>query len=129
MSDILWPLWLDSLWHFVISSASLGTLVGAAATLVAVFLPKPFDRITDLRKWAIVVACIAFSFTAIAGKFFHDGLTVKQAQWDAALDREASKGEKARDDAARTVGPLSADRGVLRGDPFNRNSGTEPECN
>lgn len=129
MPGWLIPLWLNSLWHFVISSASLGTLVGIAAVLVAVFLPKPFDWITDLRKWAIVVAAIAFSFTAVAGKFYNDGLHVKQAQWDAALDREAGKGEKARDDAARTVGPLPSERGVLRGDPFNRNSGTEPECN
>lgn len=95
--------WLNSLWNFIWSSASLGTIIGSCAAAVAIFLPKPFDFITDLRKWAIVVAVIAFSFTAVAGKFYNDGLRVKQAQWDAALAKQIGIGAKARSDAERTV--------------------------
>jgi hypothetical protein len=114
---------LSSLWHFILSSASLATLIGCAAVAVAVLEPKFLDAITDLRKWAIVVAVLAFSYTSIAGKFYNDGLSVKQQQWDDALARETGNGEKAHDDAERVVGPVSPDRSVLRGDPFNRNRG------
>jgi hypothetical protein len=112
---------LQSLWAFVWSSASISVLVGSAAVFVAIALPKWLYFITDLRKWAIVVAAIAFSYTSIAGKFYHDGLAEKQRQWDEAVLREAAKSEAARDDAERTVGAESSDRSVFRNDPFNRN--------
>lgn len=121
---------VNSLWHFIASSASVATIIGCTALAVAIFSGNIIVRfaIPDLRKWAIVVAVIAFSYTSIAGKFYNDGLSVKQAQWDASLVKETENGEKARDDAERTVAPVSSDRRMLRSDPFNRNSGTEPEC-
>lgn len=111
----------QSLWAFVFSSASIATLIGCGALLVAATLPKQLDFITDLRKWAVVVAAIAFSYTAIAGKFYNDGLAEKQRQWDEAVQREAGKSEEARADAERTIGAESSDRSLFRNDPFNRN--------
>lgn len=122
VAQMIW-IALDSLWHFILSSASIATLVGAGAVLIAIFEPKQLDAITDLRKWAIVVAVLAFSYTSIAGKFYNDGLGVKQQQWDDALSREIENGDAARSDAERTVGPVSSDRGVFRGDPFNLDRG------
>lgn len=112
----------NTIWHFIASTASIGVIVGGCATAVAVLLPKQLDFITDLRKWAVVVAVIAFSYTLVMGKGYSDGVAVKQAEWDAALAKEVADGNKARADAVRTVPPVSADRGVLRSDPRNRDA-------
>jgi hypothetical protein len=119
-------LWLQSWVSFILSSASITTLIGGAAVAVAILLPKQLDFITDLRKWAIVVAVVALSYTTVAGKFYHEGLAEKQRQWDNALLQEAANGEEARADAERTVGPESSDRGLFRSDPFNRNRDGKP---
>lgn len=117
----------NTIWHFIASSASAATIVGGIAVTVAVLLPKQLDFITDLRKWAIVVAVIAFSYTAIAGKFYNDGLAVKQTEWDSAIDVEADNGEQARTDAESAVRALPADG--MRNDPRNRdNRGKQPEA-
>lgn len=117
-------MWLDSLWHFVWSSASIGTLVGAAATAVAILQPKQLDRFTDLRKWMVVVAVVAFSYTSVAGKFYHDGLSVKQAQWDEALRTEAGDGAKILSDARRDAARDTPDS--LRNDSWNRDNWVKP---
>jgi hypothetical protein len=111
---------LNSLWHFIYSSASVATLIGYGAAAVAVLLPKQLDFITDLRKWAIVVAVIAFSYTSVAGKFYNVGLAVKQAQWDAALVREAKDGDKILKDAERDSRADTPDS--LRNDSWNRDN-------
>lgn len=116
----------NTVWQFIASSASLGTIVGGCAVFIAVALPKQLDFITDLRKWAIVVAIIAFSYTSVAGKFYNDGIAVKQSEWDAALASEIVKGEKARSDAESAVRALSPDG--VRNDPRNRdNWGKQPQ--
>lgn len=111
-------LWLDSLWHFIWSSASIATLLGVAALAVAILEPKFMDAITDLRKWAIMVAVIAFSYNFIAGKFYHDGLSVKQAQWDSANKKTDAKAVKARTDAELSVN--GSDAGGVRDDGYDR---------
>lgn len=122
-------LWLQSAWAFVASTASISTIVGGIAIAIAVLLPKQLDFITDLRKWAIVVAAVAFSYTSVAGKFYNDGLNEKQRQWDNALVSESRNGEAARTDAERTVGPVISDRSLFRDDPFNRNrTGKRDAC-
>lgn len=114
-----------TIWGFIASSASVATIVGGIAVAIAVLLPKQLDFITDLRKWAIVVAVIAFSYTFIAGKFYNDGIAVKQTEWNNALAIETSKGEQARTDAESTVRDLSPDS--VRNDPRNRdNFGKQP---
>jgi hypothetical protein len=110
--------WLESLWHFVFGWPSVAFLIGAAAAAIAVFEPKQLDAITDLRKWAIVVAIIAFSFTAIAGKYYHDGIAELQRQWSESLAKEAHDGAKILDDAERDAGSDTPDR--LRNDSWNR---------
>lgn len=110
-------------WHFIASSASVATLIGCGALAVAILEPKFLDAITDLRKWAIVVAAVAFSYTAIAGKFYNDGLREKQREWNAALARETVNGEKARSDAVVTIGPVPPDRSMFSGDKWNRDAG------
>lgn len=124
------PMWLNSAWNFVASSASIGTVVGCIAVAAAVFSQNIIVKfaIPDLRKWAVLVAVLAFGYTTILGKGYVHGLAVKQSQWDASLAAEAIAGDTARSDAVRTVGPMPADRSMLRSDPFNRNSGTEPSC-
>lgn len=95
--------WADSLWNFILSSASISTLIGVAAIAVAVLTPSWFSAITDLRKWAIVVAVIAFGHTAIAAKFYKEGLDVKQAQWDAAVQAALNASNEARSAAERDI--------------------------
>jgi hypothetical protein len=95
--------WFDSIWHFILSSASISTLVGIAATAVAVLMPSWLSAITDLRKWAIVVAVIAFAHTAVAAKFYKEGLDVKQAQWDAAVQAALNASNEARSAAERDI--------------------------
>lgn len=121
---------LNSIWNFVWSSASIATIIGCLAVAAAVFSQNIIVKfaIPDLRQWAILIAVIAFGYTFTFGRGYSHGLAIKQAQWNAALVKEADKGEKARTDAERTVGPVPPDRSVLRSDPFNRNSGIEPEC-
>ena len=114
-----------SAWGFIASSASIATLIGCGAVAVAILLPKPFDFITDLRKWAVVVAVVAFSFTAIAGKFYHDGLAEKQRQWNVALDREAVNGAKILLDAGRAARNDTPDS--LRLDSWNRGARIKPD--
>ncbi len=114
-------MWLiETIWHFVWGWAGVDMIVGAAALAVAVLLPKQLDFITDLRKWAIGVAVVAFTFTGLIAHGYKNGLDEKQRQWDAALAREAVNGETARSDSERAVGPVTTDRGVFRGDPDNR---------
>lgn len=111
-------MWLASLWHFVFGWPAVTVLVGMGATAVAILEPKQLDAITDLRKWAICVAVVAFSLTVIAGKFYDDGLTEKQRQWDAALAKEAVSGAKILDDARRDARADTPDS--LRNDSWNR---------
>lgn len=119
-------MWFNSLVHFVLSSASIGTLVGCAAVAAAVFSQNIIIKfaIPDLRKWAILVAAIAFGYTTVLGKGYLHGLAVKQAQWNAALAKEAERGEAARSDAERTVRDATPDE--LRNDGWNRDNWKRP---
>jgi hypothetical protein len=113
---------LASIGHFFFGWPSVSILVGVAALVIATLEPPIIAAIIpDLRKWSIAVAVIAFSLTSIAGKYYDDGLTEKQRQWDAAVTRETANGEKARVDAVATIGPVPANRSVFKHDPFNRN--------
>lgn len=118
---------LHTIWNFIASSASVATIVGGIAVAVAILLPKQLDFVTDLRKWAIVVAAIAFSYSFIAAKFYNDGIAVKQAEWDVAKVAEAENGEQARNDAESAVRALPPDS--MRNDPRNRDGwGKQPEA-
>lgn len=114
---------LYSAWSLFWSSATLGTLIGCGAVAVAVFSGNIIVRfaIPDLRKWAIVVAVIAFGYSATFTRGMNHGLAVKQSEWDSALVKEAGGAEKDRTDAVRTIGPMPTDRSLFRSDPFNRN--------
>jgi NhaP-type Na+/H+ or K+/H+ antiporter len=112
---------IHAAWEYIASTATLANLIGAAAVAVAILLPKPLDFITDLRKWAIVVAVIAFGYSSVLLKGYSDGLAVKQSEWDAAVAREAESNEAARAEAERDIGPVSSDRRVFASDPDNRN--------
>lgn len=111
-------------WEFVTSWASIATLVGIAAALVVIFSGNIIVRfaIPDLRKWAIVVAVIAFSITAIAGKFFNDGLQVKQDEWDNSLTKEAEDGAAIGAEAERSVRIEPPGSRVLANDTWNRDT-------
>ena len=118
---------LNAAWHFIASSATLATLIGCGAVAVAVLEPAIVARfIPHLRTFAIYTAIAAFSYTSIAGKFYNDGIAVKQAEWNAAIASEAIAGEKARTDAESTVRNEPPDG--VRNDPRNRdNGGKQPE--
>lgn len=118
--------WFQSAGAFLWSWASVNIIVGCVAVAVAVLLPKQLDFVTDLRKWAIMVAVVAFTLTGAIAHGFKIGLAEKQRQWDAALVRESGQSEKDRADAERVVGPMPTDRSVFRNDPFNRNRNGPP---
>jgi hypothetical protein len=108
--------WIEAAWHFLFGWAGIDMLIGAAAVAVAVFVPL-------LRRWAIGTAIVAFTCMGCIAYGYNEGTKETKRQWDAALDREAAAGNKARADAVATIGPVPADRGMFRGDPDNRDSG------
>lgn len=120
---------LHAIWGYVASWATVDILVGAAAVAVAVLLPKQLDFITDLRKWAICVAVVAFTLAGAIAHGYKLGRAEVKAEWDAALVKEGDRGEADLDDAVRRVGPVTTDRGVFRSDPDNRNrDGRKQAC-
>ena len=118
--------WMQSAGAFLWSWASIDIIVGCVAVAIAVLLPKFLDGITDLRKWAITVAVVAFTLAGAIAHGYKNGLAEKQRQWDAALVKEIDGGERAASDAADFVGPMSTDRSLFRSDPFNRDRGKPP---
>jgi hypothetical protein len=111
--------WLEALWHFFFGWPSVTILVGVAAVVIAVIEPPFLDAlIPNLRKFAILVAVVAFSITAIMGKYYNDGLNEIKAQVNDGLVRETAQGEAAHDNAVRTVDTAGA-RG-LQNDRWNR---------
>jgi len=115
------PGWLDSLWHFIFSSASLWTIGGCLAVAIAVLMPPVLTALLpQLRTYAIAAAIVCFTITSIAGKFYHDGLSVKQAQWDKAKAASVTVSEKARANAERDVSHDTPEQ--LRNDPDNRDN-------
>jgi hypothetical protein len=110
-----------NIWNLVFSSFSLATLIGIAAAAAAVLTPPVLSALIPNLRWiAVYVALGAFTYTYVAGKFYHDGLTAKQSEWDAALAREAVNGETARTDAERSVARDTPDG--VRKDPRNRDN-------
>ena len=63
----------------------------------------------QLRTYAIATAVVCFTISSIAGKFYHDGLSVKQAQWDAANKKTDATAVKARTDAEQSIGDTVPD--------------------
>jgi hypothetical protein len=119
---------ISEAWHFFFGWAGINIAIGTLATLVAILEPKFLDAITDLRKWAIVVAVVAFTATGLIGYGYRHGLAERDREHAAALDREIRSGEKAGEDAERAL-PPTADRSVFRNDPFNRNrDGHKQSC-
>jgi hypothetical protein len=119
---------LHAIWNYLFGWAGIDVLVGAAACVIAALEP-PFIAvlIPDLRKWAIAVAVVAFTFMGIEAHGYKLGLDEKQRQWDAAIAREAVNGEKARADAERDIGPVTSDRSMFSSDPDNRDGdGKQP---
>jgi uncharacterized protein involved in cysteine biosynthesis len=112
---------LESIWHFLFGWPSVAILIGVAATAVAILEPPAIALVVPrLRSLAIMVAVVAFSLTALMGKFYNDGLAEKQHQLDAGLAREAINGEKAYSDAVRAL--RSAAPSSVRDDPRNRDN-------
>jgi hypothetical protein len=112
---------LASVAHFFFGWPSLAVIIGIVALVIATLEPPIVAAvIPDLRRTAIAVAIIAFTFTSIAGKYYHDGLGEKQREWDAAVTQEAANGEKARADAVATVNAESPSS--VRNDRHNRDN-------
>lgn len=116
---------LESVGHFFLGWPSLAVIVGIVALVIATLEPAGLAAIVpDLRKTMIFVAVVAFTFTAISGKYYNDGLSEKQRQWDAAVAQEAVNGEKAR---AAAVASVTAELpSSVRNDPFNRDNRKQP---
>lgn len=112
-------------WHFLISSASLATLIGCGAVAIAVLTPPLVARfIPNLRVTAICVAAAAFYSSFVAGKFYDAGLKEKQSEWDISLQVEAHRGEAARTDAESAIRIEPPDS--VRNDPRNRDNWKRP---
>ena len=117
---------LHVVWNYLFGWAGVDILIGFAAVAVAVLTPAFITKfIPDLRKWAIAAAVVAFTLAGAIAHGYKLGRAELRAEWDAALAREADRGEKARDNAVRRVGPESSDRSLFRGDPFNRDRRTK----
>lgn len=118
--------WLAEAWNFLCGWGGISIAIGVVATAIAILEPKQLDLITDLRKWAITVAVIAFSSTGLIAHGYKNGIAVKQAEWNKALAAEAVNGEKDRAAAVAAVGSDDPDRSVFQNDPFNRDAGQQP---
>lgn len=109
-------LWLETLWHMLLGWSSLYFLIGAGAVVIAVLEPPIVGAvIPNLRTTAIMVAITAFFFTSVAGTNYHDGLSDKQAQWDAAIDKANAERDQrldAADQARKRVDDCRAAGGL-----------------
>lgn len=102
---------MHAFFHLLFGWFGVATLIGCAAVAVAIFsvwidsvMPVvllPFT--TNLRHYAIAVAIIAFSFTAVSGRYYNEGIKIEKAKWDAAVQAAIDKGQKAHDDAEHSV--------------------------
>jgi hypothetical protein len=112
-------------WNLATGLFSVSILIGCGALAIAIFTPPLIARfVPNLRTTALLVAAGAFSFSAVAGKYYHDGLAAKQAEWDRALVRETDHGEIAREKADSLIVRDTPD--VVRNDPANRDNWTGP---
>lgn len=96
---------LNAVWQLIVSSFSITNLIGIGAVAVAVSMPTlpkwlPFS---NLRQWAILVAVVAFGYSAVLTKGVDYGLSIKQAEWDAAVKSSIEKSKVARTDAERDL--------------------------
>lgn len=116
---------LESVGHYFFGWPSFSVIVGIVALVIATLEP-PFlaTIIPDLRRTMIAVAAVAFAFTAISGKYYNDGLSEKQRQWNAAVSQEAANGEKDRANAVATV--RAEPSSSVRNDRFNRDNRKQP---
>lgn len=113
--------WLSEIWHFLFGWPAVDILIGAACVAIAVLEPPIIATIIpDLRKWAIAGAVVAFTFLTISGKFYHDGIAFKQAEWDSALAKQVEQGEADRAAAVAAEPAATSDRSVFNDDPDNR---------
>jgi hypothetical protein len=107
----LWPI----VWHF-----------GVAGGLVLLCAAGVYFAPTLKRKlWFVAIGGIIAVFSIAVAIGVSLGEKHVRSQWNTALEKEAENGETARTDAVDSIGPLSADRGVFRGDPFNRDGGQQ----
>ena len=109
---------VNLLWGWV----GIAALVAAAAIAVAVVFPP-------LRRFAIEVAVGAIAFALVSTHYYKEGFSygteLKQAEWDAAVQRASDAGEKARTDAEESITsepapPAGRVDERLRNDPYNR---------
>jgi hypothetical protein len=113
-------IWIEAIWHFLFGWPSVAILIGAGATAIAILEPPTIALvIPGLRKLAIMVAVVAFTLTAIMGKYYNDGLNEIKAQVSDGLAREAVQGEAARSDAVHAVDAPGSTRG-MQNDRWNR---------
>jgi hypothetical protein len=116
---------LASIGHYFFGWPSVSVIVGVVCLVIATLEPAWLASIVpDLRRTAIAVAVIAFTFTAISGKYYNDGLRERQSQWDAAVAQETANGEKARSDAVASV--IAEPPSSVRNDRFNRDNWRKP---
>ena len=121
--EVLWA-GVQTTWHFLLGWAGVDMIVGFAAVAVAILEPPWLHRlIPNLRAVAISAAVVAFTLAGAIAHGYKLGIEVTKAEWNAALAREAKRGERAHDDAVRRLGPVPTDRKLFDADPFNRNRG------
>jgi hypothetical protein len=116
--------WLAEIWHFIVSWAGIDIAVGIVATAIAILEPKFMDAITDLRKWAICTAVVAFTATGLIAHGYKNGLEEKQHEWAASLEREAHDGAEILSDAERDARSDTPDS--VRNDRWNRDNWGKP---
>jgi hypothetical protein len=116
---------LESIGHYFFGWPSVSVIVGIVALVIATLEPAIIAKIIpDLRRTMIAVAVIAFTFTAISGKYYNDGLSEKQRQWNAEIAQETVNGEKARANAVASV--IAESPSSVRDDRFNRDNWRKP---
>jgi len=122
---------IESIWHFIWGWATVDLIVGTVAIVIAILEPPIIAAlIPDLRKWAIAVAVVAFTFMGILAHGYQNGLAEKQRQWNEALARDIAKGEADRAAAVAAEPADTSDRSVFSDDIYNRDragpTGTKP---
>lgn len=89
---------LTWLWEQAWAQFGLAGLIVAGCIAVVIFVP-----FKGVKEAAIIVGTLAAAFLFFAPKIYMEGIAHEKALWDAAIIADLERGNKAREDAEKSI--------------------------